>query len=154
MEPGSSPPAEMFPILKLIPACLAPWKRRALHAGEVMDAAWSEARARVEKRRSEGIRRDCIIDNLLDEYEKKGFPFPQHGFNLLMGELIEGAADTTASQICTLIMAFALNPEVQGKARKEIDACCGTARSPRWTDFKELPYVNAIVKEGMRWRPT
>lgn len=154
MEPGSSPPVEMFPFLKLIPARFAPWKQRALKAGEIMESAWTEARARIEKRRSQGIRRDCIIDHLLDDYEKKGFPFSQHGFNLLMGECMEGAADTTASQICTLIMAFALNPKVQEKARKEIDACCGTQRSPLFTDFKSLPYVNAIVKEGMRWRPT
>jgi cytochrome P450 len=90
----------------------------------------------------------------LDEYKEHGWPFSQHAFNNLMGELVEGAADTTASQICTLIMAFALHPEVQVKARKEIDAVCGTERSPRWTDFANLPYVNAIVKEGMRWRPT
>lgn len=70
-----------------------------------------------------------------------------------MGELIEGGADTTAAQILTLVLAFTLYPEVQAKARKEIDATCGTERSPRWTDFEQLPYINCIVKEGMRWRP-
>jgi cytochrome P450 len=154
MEPGANPPVDIFPILKYIPTFLAPWKQRAIYAGDIMDNAWTEARARVETRRASGVRRDCIIDHLLDDYEKKGFPFSQHGFNNLMGELLEGAADTTASQICTLIMAFALHPEVQVKARVEIDKVCGTTRSPVWTDFKELPYINAIVKEGMRWRPT
>ncbi|EXJ83042.1 hypothetical protein A1O3_06859 [Capronia epimyces CBS 606.96] len=154
MEPGSSPPVEIFPVLKWIPESMALWKRRAMDARRSMDAAWGEARARVEARRAKGIQRDCIIDHLLDEYNEKGWPFSQHAFNNLMGELVEGAADTTASQICTLIMAFALHPEVQVKARKEIDAVCGTDRSPRWTDFAEIPYVNAIVKEGMRWRPT
>jgi cytochrome P450 len=24
---------------------------------------------------------------------------------------------------------------------------------PQWADFDKLPYVNAIIKEGMRWRP-
>ncbi|KAH0843308.1 hypothetical protein FOPE_08262 [Fonsecaea pedrosoi] len=117
------------------------------------EAAWTEARARVEKRRAQGIRRDCIIEHLLDEYVKKGFPFTQRGFNLLMGEVMEGSADTTASQICTLILAFALHLEVQEKGRKEVDAVCGTERSPKWTDFQKMPYVNAIVKEGMHWRP-
>jgi cytochrome P450 len=27
------------------------------------------------------------------------------------------------------------------------------SRSPTWSDFNDIPYVNAIVKEGMRWRP-
>jgi len=26
-------------------------------------------------------------------------------------------------------------------------------RSPTWSDFNQMPYVNCIVKEGMRWRP-
>ncbi|KAJ4233050.1 hypothetical protein NW759_001833 [Fusarium solani] len=69
------------------------------------------------------------------------------------GEIIEGGADTTAAQLLTLILAFALHPEVQAKAREEIDVVCGTERSPRWDDFSKLPYINYIVKEGMRWRP-
>jgi cytochrome P450 len=70
-----------------------------------------------------------------------------------MGELVEGGADTTAAQILTLILAFAMYPKVQEKARKEIDLCCGSDRSPLWTDFSQIPYINCIVKEGMRWRP-
>ncbi|RSL94626.1 hypothetical protein CEP52_012536 [Fusarium oligoseptatum] len=119
----------------------------------VMDKG--KARRRVKERRAKGEKRRCIIDTLLDEYEKKGWPssIPQHAFTNLLGGIIEGGADTTAAQLLTLILAFALYPEVQTKARKEIDAVCGTERSPRWNDFAKLPYVNCIVKEGMRWRP-
>jgi cytochrome P450 len=70
-----------------------------------------------------------------------------------MGEMIEGGADTTAAQLQTLVLAFCLYPEVQKKAQKEIDAVCGTDRAPLWSDFNKLPYLNCIVKEGMRWRP-
>ncbi|RSL73400.1 hypothetical protein CEP53_000723 [Fusarium sp. AF-6] len=114
-----------------------------------------KARRRVEERRAKGEKRRCIIDTLLDEYEKKGWPssIPQHAFTNLLGWIIEGGADTTAAQLLTLILAFALHPEVQTKAREEIDAVCGTERSPRWNDFAKLPCVNCIVKEGMRWRP-
>jgi hypothetical protein len=28
-----------------------------------------------------------------------------------------------------------------------------TNRSPTWTDFNSMPYINCIVKEGMRYRP-
>jgi cytochrome P450 len=95
----------------------------------------------------------CGEQQVLDQYEKSGWPLSQHGFNNLMGELIEGGADTTAAQLLTLILAFALYPDVQKKARAEIDAVSGTERSPVWSDFAQIPYVNCIVKEGMRWRP-
>lgn len=155
MEPGANPPVDEFPFLGLVPSSLAFWKRRAIDAGKTMDATWSEARRRAEERRARGDKRNCIIDSLLDEYEKKGWPaaVTQHGFTNLMGETVEGGADTTAAQLLTLILAFALHPEVQNKARKEIDAACGVERSPRWSDFSKMPYMNCIVKEGMRWRP-
>ncbi|EEU44533.1 uncharacterized protein NECHADRAFT_96455 [Fusarium vanettenii 77-13-4] len=155
MEPGANPPVDVFTWLQYIPSSFAFWKRRAIDAGKTMDGTWGEARRRVEERRAKGEKRRCIVDTLLDEYEKKGWPssIPQHAFTNLLGEIIEGGADTTAAQLLTLILAFALHPEVQTKAREEIDAICGTERSPRWDDFSKLPFINCIVKEGMRWRP-
>jgi cytochrome P450 len=118
-----------------------------------MDEVWGTARRLVEERRANGDHRPCIIDDLLDQYEKKGFPFTEHGFNILMGEMVEGGADTTSSQLLTLILALAKYPHVQEKARAEIDALCGTERSPAWSDFPNLPYINCVLKETMRWRP-
>lgn len=153
MEPGANPPVDEYPILKLIPRRFAFWKRRAILAGATMDSVWGEAVARVKKRRAGGDRRDCITDTLLDQWGKNNMPMSQHAFNNLVGELVEGAADTTAAQLLTLVMAFAKNPRVQKRAQEELDKVCGTERSPLWTDFERLPYINAIVKEGMRWRP-
>ncbi|KAK1674584.1 putative cytochrome P450 oxidoreductase [Colletotrichum godetiae] len=155
MEPGAAPPVDVFTFLRYIPSSMAFWKRRAIDAGKTMDATWSTARRLVEERRTSGERRNCIIDSLLDEYEENGWPeaISQHAFTNLMGEIIEGGADTTAAQLLTLILAFALHPKVQRKAQVEIDEACGSGRSPRWDDFSKLPYVNCIVKEGMRWRP-
>lgn len=153
LEPGANPPVDEFPFLRYIPARFAFWKRRAIAAGDTMDNVWLKARQLVDERRAKGDHRQCIIDNLLDRYEKEGFPFTQHEFNNLMGEMIEGGADTTSAQLKSMILAFALHPEAQKKACLEIDAVCGTARSPDWSDFEKLPYVNCILKEGMRWRP-
>ncbi|KAJ0302117.1 hypothetical protein Brms1b_012143 [Colletotrichum noveboracense] len=154
MEPGANPPVDVFTFLRHIPASLAYWKRRAIDAGQTMDETWSTARRLVEERRAHGEKRNCIIDGLLDEYEQKGWPasISQHAFTNLMGEIIEGGADTTAAQLLTLILAFALHPEIQRKAQAEIDEICGSERSPRWDDFEKMPYINCIVKEGMRWR--
>ncbi|KAJ0413479.1 cytochrome P450 [Aspergillus carlsbadensis] len=153
LEPGANPPVDEFPFLKYWPTRFSYWKKRALASREAMDAIWGEARAFVEDRRKRGIKRDCIADKLLDEYEAKGSPFTQHAFDMLLGELVEGGAETTSSSLLTVVLALARNPTIQERARQEIDPICGTDRSPTWTDFDTMPYVNCIVKEGMRFRP-
>ena len=50
-----------------------------------------------------------------------------------------------------LFLAMALYPEVQKKAQAEIDAVVGAHRLPDFEDRSSLPYINAIVKESMRW---
>ena len=47
-------------------------------------------------------------------------------------------------------MAMSLYPEVQQRAHKEIDRVIGTDRLPTFADRKNLPYVDAIVKEALR----
>ena len=153
MEAGANPPVDEYPILKFIPTRFAYWKRRAVAAGHVFDAMWGKARRIVDERRAKGDNRNSIMDHLLEEYNKKGWPMSQHAFNNLVGEVVEGAADTTAAQILTLILAFAKYPDVQKRAREEIDRVCPSTRAPKFTDFKDIPYINQIVKEGMRWRP-
>ena len=44
-----------------------------------------------------------------------------------------------------------LYPEVQKKAQAELDAVVGPNRLPDFEDRPSLPYINAIVKESMRW---
>ena len=46
---------------------------------------------------------------------------------------------------------MALYPDVQKKAQAEIDAVVGPHRLPDFEDRPSLPYINAIVKESMRW---
>ena len=46
---------------------------------------------------------------------------------------------------------MALYPEVQKKAQAEIDAVVGPDRLPEFEDRPSLPYINAVIKELMRW---
>lgn len=45
------------------------------------------------------------------------------------------------------------NPDVQTRARQELDAVVGKERLPTLEDESSLPYITAVVKEGLRWRP-
>ena len=39
------------------------------------------------------------------------------------------------------------------RAHAEIDSIIGHDRSPAWSDWSKLPYINMIIKESHRWRP-
>jgi cytochrome P450 len=47
---------------------------------------------------------------------------------------------------------MAMYPAVQKKAQAEIDAIVGPNRLPDFGDRSSLPYINALVKESMRWQ--
>lgn len=130
------------------------WKKRAYRLRDKMDTVWGNARQLVEERRARGDKRECMIDMKLDEYNKVGWPMSQQAFNILFGEIMEAGSDTTANQILTIILALAKSKKIQERAREEIDRVCGVERTPLFSDFEQLPYINAIVKEGLRWRPT
>lgn len=57
----------------------------------------------------------------------------------------------TVSAIYSLFLAMTLFPEVQKKAQAEIDAVVGNDRLPSFSDRSQLPYVEALVKEVLRW---
>ena len=47
----------------------------------------------------------------------------------------------------------AFGKDVLPKAWAELDRVVGQDRAPTWSDEVNLPYVRAIIKETMRWRP-
>jgi len=80
-----------------------------------------------------------------------------HGLSLedsawLVGMLFMAAQDTTAIAMRWLIMALTMYPEIVKKAQAQLDDVVGD-RPPTFYDMEELPYVEAIVKEVLRWRP-
>ena len=44
-------------------------------------------------------------------------------------------------------------PEVQAKAQAELDTVIGPDRLPEFADCANLPYINAIISEVLRWQP-
>jgi len=62
-------------------------------------------------------------------------------------------ADTTTAAIGTFFFAMATHPEIQAKAQNEIDTIVGTQRLPTFEDRASLPYIEALYREVMRWKP-
>ncbi|KAJ5698623.1 cytochrome P450 [Penicillium macrosclerotiorum] len=67
--------------------------------------------------------------------------------------LYAGGADSTAAGLSFFILAMTAYPEVQKKAQEEIDRVIGSDRLPGFSDRESLPYIEAVLKETLRWMP-
>ncbi|KAG1797052.1 cytochrome P450 [Suillus plorans] len=59
----------------------------------------------------------------------------------------------TASILQTFLLAMLLHPDVQSRARAEIDQAVGHDSMPCLDDRASLPYLDAILHEVLRWYP-
>jgi cytochrome P450 len=55
--------------------------------------------------------------------------------------------------ILSLLIAVLLNPDVQMRAQRELDAVTGRERLPTLEDRPRLPFIEAMCKEVLRWQP-
>ena len=53
----------------------------------------------------------------------------------------------------SFFLAMSLYPEVQARAQAEVDQVVGPSRLPSWDDHDSLPYLEALLKEVLRWNP-
>lgn len=58
----------------------------------------------------------------------------------------------TISVLSSFFLALLLYPDVQRRAQAEIDQAIGRSRLPAFRDRPDLPYVDAVCKELLRWR--
>ncbi|VUC35883.1 unnamed protein product [Clonostachys rosea] len=67
------------------------------------------------------------------------------------GALYGGGADTTVASLSSFVLAMLKFPGIQRRIQEEIDAVTGGTRLPQFEDRPGLPYIEATVKETLRW---
>ena len=53
----------------------------------------------------------------------------------------------------TFLHAMVLHPAIQDKVHAQIDAIVGKERLPTFDDRPSLPYIDAVIRETLRWNP-
>jgi cytochrome P450 len=96
------------------------------------------------------VHEDAYVRTLFREQEKYNLPPEQ--ISSLTGNLFGAGSDTSSSTLITFVLACCAFPEVLPKAWEEIDRVVGPNRSPHFDDQAGMPYINAFVKEVLRWR--
>ncbi|KZV75180.1 cytochrome P450 [Peniophora sp. CONT] len=71
----------------------------------------------------------------------------------LAASVYAAGADTTRAVLSWWALAMIVYPDVQKRAQDELDAVVGRTRAPAFADMPHLPYISAMVKEAVRWRP-
>ncbi|KAJ6495261.1 cytochrome P450 [Mycena sanguinolenta] len=91
---------------------------------------------------------------------------PSIGSKILMGDeasnetavrqttaaMFANGSAATVSALTTFILAMRLYPDIQAKARREVDQVV-SGRLPTFSDEASLSYVTAIIRELGRWNP-
>ncbi|KAJ6559091.1 cytochrome P450, partial [Mycena vulgaris] len=108
----------------------------------------------VKQNMGDGIGAKSIVASLLDTNQAQGGSNHQEQtIRAVAATAYAAGSDTTASALGSFFYAMAVHPEVQKKAQNEIDSVIGTNRLPEFEDRPSLPYVEALYREVMRWKP-
>ncbi|RPD64515.1 CyP450 monooxygenase [Lentinus tigrinus ALCF2SS1-7] len=152
-KPGRFP-VEAMPVLRFLPSWFpgAGFKRFAAEAKREMtftiNRLFDAAKAAMDR----GEAKDSMVVHFFDDGDAHD---ELHYAEAMMKELTlttyAAGADTTNASVAAFFLAMALHPEVQMKAQQELDGVVGTNRLPEFSDRPSLPYIDALVKELLRW---
>ncbi|KAH6888851.1 cytochrome P450, partial [Coprinopsis sp. MPI-PUGE-AT-0042] len=154
-----------MPSLQRVPAWFpgARWKKRLEDLAQLNDRLVLEPFERLKTQLRSGVQTDGLestpnvgtqlIEKLPEETSEEYVYRTGIAKNIAAVSYLAGA-DTTSTSGLALLLALAMHPDVQRKARAFIDAELGSeagSRLPSWSDLSNIPYISAILKEVGRW---
>jgi cytochrome P450 len=137
---------DAFPIVNILPHWAAPWKGMGDTYFNIADKFFQENMRYGQSSTSYNWARQ-----LSDLKESQSLPFAELSY--ILGALLEAGLETITGVLEFFTMASVLYPESVRKAQEELDSVVGKDRLPSFDDTSNLPYVNAFIKEVLRWRP-
>ncbi|KAF7372751.1 Cytochrome P450 2B11 [Mycena sanguinolenta] len=129
----------VLPFLDIIPRPM-PWRKRAQTFRKREDALYNSVITHAVSGEASGMNTWAAAFAREDK--------PEGDQRRLMNQFAG-----TAVSLHTFILACVLYPEWIPRAQREIDTIVGEDRLPIFKDRPHLPYVEAIVRETLRWRP-
>ncbi|KAL4932108.1 cytochrome P450 [Aspergillus undulatus] len=152
---------ESFPALKYLPDWVAPWKAEIKRRGRI-EAQANMNLVRVVEQDLESEKEppgvwvfNSLTKQLLEnrKIEPGSFPLSERNFSYIPASLFGAGSDTTASTLCSAMLAIVTTPTASQIAQAELDSVVGPDRLPVFNDISDLPYIRALCKEVLRWRP-
>ncbi|KAE8312640.1 cytochrome P450 [Aspergillus transmontanensis] len=141
---------EFFPQLSRLPEKLQFWRSHWEEMGtfhyNVFKHWWAGMKPLADPSAEPSFVRDAVLKTYSGTEEQAMY--------LTMLAIVAGA-DNPRMAMNTWTMACLAYPAVMQQAREELDRVCGSdaRRLPNLDDLPRLPYMCAVVKEVLRWRP-
>ncbi|KAL0957067.1 hypothetical protein HGRIS_003164 [Hohenbuehelia grisea] len=142
--------------LRYLPAWFpgASSRRMAEDAAPVVRRMADVPFAFVKDQIAQGKSSACLASDLLESHRfRQGTEVEEALIKHTTAAIYGGAADTTTSSILFFILAMILHPHAAKRAQAEIDSFLRGVRLPTFEDRPHLPYIEAIFREVLRWRP-
>ncbi|KAF9527932.1 cytochrome P450 [Crepidotus variabilis] len=152
---GSTPSVflvNVFPILRFVPAWFpgAGFKLFAREASLLAQQMLNDPIDMVRERMKSGEGLPCVASELLEMYHTER---DLKNVLSMCGSGYSAGTDTSVSVIQTFFYAMIRFGDVQVKAHEEIDKVLGGDRLPKFEDRAALPYIEALLRELLRWHP-
>ncbi|KAJ7187835.1 cytochrome P450 [Mycena filopes] len=150
---------DIFPILKYVPSWLpgAGFKRLAHLANSrrhnMVNAPFQISKAMLDESSHAMVPALLTDPHLLPRTGQAGRAEMEHQIKWAAASLYGAGVESSTSALSTFLFMMATHSEIQHKAQSFIDAITGGTRLPTKEDFKHLPYIEAIMKETLRFHP-
>ncbi|KAH9022743.1 cytochrome P450 [Lactarius deliciosus] len=142
---------ELFPWMLHIPERFARWKYEGNRDFTRFNNLFESLFNRVLSALSEGSERPSMSASLFKGSDHNQLSRQEMAW--FSGLLFVAGSETTSTTMSWWALAMIAHPEVQKRAHIELDTVVGRSRTPIFSDAPNLPYIQAIVKEVLRWRP-
>lgn len=145
---------DFFPQLVKLPKAFQPWRRHWEKMGQSHYNVFQDWWKPVKEAIKNGTAPPSFVrDALLHEDTK--YTGNDEEAMYLATSVVAAGSDNSRMTLNTFVMSALCHPGMMQKARDEVDKACGSnaSRLPMLDDMTAMPYVCAMVKEVLRWRP-
>ncbi|KAH9912855.1 O-methylsterigmatocystin oxidoreductase [Epithele typhae] len=141
---------DLIPALEYVPSWFpgAGWRETSIQSVEMPYAQRIPSAERSDEK--------SIVDSMIEKFGRRS---DKSGVDKDVEAVIKqtcavslgAGTDTTFSTMQATFLAMSLYPNVMKAAQAELDAVVGPSRLPTFDDRDACVYVNAIIKESLRW---
>ncbi|KIK80526.1 hypothetical protein PAXRUDRAFT_15742 [Paxillus rubicundulus Ve08.2h10] len=155
--PGKAVLLGLFPFLLQIPDWFpgSSLKREAKRSREWASKLIETPYQYVQKRMAVNPTFSMVSDHItrMQQYDEPYRGKYETALKHASATAVIGSTGTTSAVLLVFTLAMVQNPHVWKRAQAEIDALTGMDRLPELDDRPSLPYIEAVLRETLRWQP-